>query len=118
MRSTLLIRVLILFVLSDTILDNPGMYDSAKACGIPYFAFGLMEVRASRQTVGNIWEVVVALNVRVTDLTSQVPSGCASVVRQYPGRGADREEALLSALQKTAEEGSRELVDIIRQNCL
>lgn len=94
------------------------MYDAARQCKVPYFAFGLTEVLKARQVGVRSFEVVVSLNVKVSDLTEMLPSECASMNKQFAGRGADRLEAARNALKITGEEGSRELIDIIRGNCL
>ena len=47
-----------------------------------------------------------------------LPTECASMSRQFAGRGSDRVEAARSALKIAGEEGSRELIDIIRANCI
>lgn len=98
--------------------DTKGMYDAARQCRVPYFAFGLMEVLKARSVGLSSFEVVVSLNVKVTDLSEPLPVECASMNKQFAGRGADRLEATRSALKLTGEEGSRELLDIIRNNCL
>jgi len=98
--------------------DTKGMYDAARNCKVPYFAFGLMEMLKARQVGLKSFEVVVSLNVRVNDLSEMLPSECASMNKQFAGRGADRLEAARNALKITGEEGSRELIDIIRNNCL
>ena len=98
--------------------DTKGMFEAARQCKVPYFAFGLMEVLKSRQVGLKSFEVVVALNVRVSDLTEMLPTECASMSRQFAGRGSDRVEAARSALKIAGEEGSRELIDIIRANCI
>lgn len=94
------------------------MYDAARQCRVPYFAFGLMEVLKARQVGLSAFEVVVSLNVKVNDLSEPLPVECASMNKQFAGRGADRLEAARNALKITGEEGSRELIDIIRNNCL
>ena len=98
--------------------DTKGMFDAVRQCKVPYFAFGLMEVLKARQVGLNMFEVVVALNVKVNDLSEMLPSECASMSKQFAGRGADRLEAARNALKITGEEGSRELIDIIRNNCI
>ena len=98
--------------------DTKGMYDAARQCKVPYFAFGLMEVLKSRQVGIGSFEVVASLNVKVIDLAEMLPSECASMNKQFAGRGADRLEAARNALKIAGEEGSRELIDIIRGNCL
>lgn len=98
--------------------DTKGMYDAARQCKVPFFSFGLMEVLKARQVGLNSFEVVVSLNVKVSDLSELLPSECASINKQFAGRGADRLEATRNALKITGEEGSRELIDIIRNNCL
>ena len=98
--------------------DTKGMYDAARQCRLPYFAFGLMEVLKARQVGLNAFEVVVSLNVKVSDLSEPLAVECASMNQQFAGRGADRLEAARSALKITGEQGSRELIDIIRSNCL
>jgi hypothetical protein len=98
--------------------DTKGMLDSARQCRVPYFAFGLTEVMKSQQTSRTGYTVVVALNLKVNDLSELVPSECASINSQYQGTGKDRLEATRNALQVAAEQGTRELVDIMRQNCL
>ncbi|MDM7943530.1 MAG: hypothetical protein QUV35_12975 [Hydrogenophaga sp.] len=98
--------------------DTKGMYDAARQCRLPYFAFGLMEVLKARQVGLSAFEVVVSLNVKVSDLSEPLAVECASMSKQFSGRGADRLEAARSALKITGEEGSRELIDIIRSNCL
>lgn len=98
--------------------ETKGMYDAARQCRVPYFAFGLMEVLKARQVGLSAFEVVVSLNVKVNDLSEPLPVECASMNKQFAGRGADRLEAARNALKITGEEGSRELIDIIRNNCL
>jgi hypothetical protein len=98
--------------------DTKGMYDAARNCKVPYFAFGLMEVLKARQVGLSSIEVVVSLNVKVSDLNEPLPVECASMNKQFAGRGADRLEAARNALRITGQEGSRELIDIIRNNCL
>ena len=98
--------------------DTKGMYDAARECKVPFFAFGLMEVLKARQVGLHSFEVTVSLNVKVSDLQEMLPSECASMNKQFSGRGADRLEAARNALKITGEEGSRELIDIIRNNCL
>jgi hypothetical protein len=98
--------------------DTKGMYDAARNCKVPYFAFGLMEVLKARQVGLSSVEVVVSLNVKVSDLNEPLPVECASMNKQFAGRGADRLEAARNALRITGQEGSRELIDIIRNNCL
>ena len=98
--------------------DTKGMYDAARQCKVPFFSFGLMEVLKARQVGLKSFEVVVSLNVKVSDLSELLPSECASMNKQFAGRGADRLEATRNALKITGEEGSRELIDIIRSNCL
>ncbi len=98
--------------------NTKGMYDAARNCKVPYFAFGLMDVLKSRQVGLRSFEVVVSLNVKVSDLSDMLPSECASMNKQFAGRGADRLEAARNALKITGEEGGRELIDIIRNNCL
>lgn len=98
--------------------DTKGMFDAARQCRVPYFAFGLMEVLKSRQAGVSSFEVVVSLNVKVSDLSEPLPVECASMNKQFAGRGSDRLEATRNALKITGEEGSRELIDIIRSNCL
>jgi hypothetical protein len=98
--------------------DTKGMYDAARQCKVPFFSFGLMEVLKARQVGLKSFEVVVSLNVKVSDLSEMLPSECASMNKQFAGRGADRLEATRNALKITGEEGSRELIDIIRNNCI
>jgi hypothetical protein len=93
--------------------DTKGMYDAARQCKVPFFSFGLMEVLKTRQVGLKSFEVVVALNVKVSDLSEMLPSECASMNKQFAGRGADRLEATRNALKITGEEGSRELIDIL-----
>ena len=97
-----------------------GVINSARQCEVPYFAFGLLEIRKSREISSRVTEVMVSLNVTVRNipLPNGRAKGCASMARQYAGRGADRLEASFNALKTTAEEGSRELVDLIKRNCL
>lgn len=98
--------------------DTKGMYDAARQCRLPYFAFGLMEVLKARQVGLSAYEVVVSLNVKVSDLSEPLAVECASMFKQFAGLGADRLEAARNALKISGEEGSRELIDIIRSNCL
>ncbi|NBT47528.1 MAG: hypothetical protein EBT07_06855 [Actinobacteria bacterium] len=98
--------------------DTKGMYDAARQCKVPYFAFGLVEVLRARQVSATGFEVVASLNVKVSDLTEMLPSECASMTKQYPGQGKDRLEAARDALRRVGEQGSRDLMDIIRSNCL
>jgi hypothetical protein len=97
-----------------------GVINAARQCEVPYFAFGLLEIRKSREITPKVTEVMVSLNVTVRNipLPNGRARGCASMTKQYAGRGADRLEASFNALKTTAEEGSRELVDLIKRNCL
>jgi hypothetical protein len=94
-----------------------GMLNAAQKCKIPYFAFGLMNIGKSREVGLNSVEVNVNLNVSVSDLREPVPSDCAGMSKDYKGRGRDRLEATSAALRLAAEEGSREMIDIMRQTC-
>lgn len=99
--------------------DTAGIWDSALKCKVPYFAFGLVEIMRARQVGVTGFEVVASLNVQVSDLTNEMlPSECASMTKQYPGYGKDRLEAMRDALKRVGEMGSRDLIDIIRSNCL
>jgi len=98
--------------------DTKGMYDAARQCKVPYFAFGLVEILRARQVSATGFEVVASLNVKVSDLAEMLPQECASMTKQYPGQGKDRLEAARNALKRVGEQGSRDLIDIIRSNCL
>lgn len=97
--------------------DTKAMFDAARQCRVPLFAFGLMDVLKSQQTSAEGVTVTVALNVKINDLSEMVPSECASINSQYQGTGRDRLEATNVALKRAAEHGTRELLDIVRQNC-
>jgi hypothetical protein len=95
-----------------------GMYDAARQCEVPYFLFGLMEILKSRQSGTNSVEVTVALNASVRTLTrGPLARECAGFIKQYSARGRDRLEATRSAMILTGEQGTRDLLDIMRSNC-
>jgi len=98
--------------------ETKGMFDAVRQCEVPLFAFGLMEVLKAQQSGIGATTVTVSLNVRVNDLSSKVPSECASISSQFQAVGRDRLEATKAALKHAADQGTRELVDIMRQNCL
>jgi len=96
-----------------------GMFGAARECKVPYFLFGLMEVLKSREVGTNSVEVTVSLNVSVRDiLQGPLPEECASYLQQYSARGKDRLEATKAALKLTGEQGTRDLIDIMRSNCI
>jgi len=95
-----------------------GMYDAARQCEVPYFLFGLMEVLKSRESGVNSVEVTVALNASVRTLTKgPLARECAGFIKQYSARGRDRLEATRAAMILTGEQGTRDLLDIMRSNC-
>jgi len=95
------------------------MFGAARECKVPYFLFGLMEVLKSREVGTNSVEVTVSLNVSVRDiLQGPLPEECASYLQQYSARGKDRLEATKAALKLTGEQGTRDLIDIMRSNCI
>lgn len=98
--------------------ETKGMFEAVRQCEVPLFAFGLMEVLKAQSSGVGMTTVTVALNVKVNDLSSKVPSECASISSQFQAVGRDRLEATKAALKHAADQGTRELVDIMRQNCL
>ncbi len=98
--------------------QTKGMFDAVRQCEVPLFAFGLMEVLKSQQSGIGMTTVTVSLNVKVNDLSTKLPSECASISSQFQAVGRDRIDATKAALKHAADQGTRELVDIMRQNCL
>lgn len=95
------------------------MVGAAKACQMAFFAVGILDIlKADERPDGSVI-VTVALTIDVRDIRKTIPTAVASIPRvQYQQLGRDRIEAANKALTMAAEDGVRQIADMLRQRGL
>lgn len=97
------------------------MVGAAKAqpCSMAFFAVGILDILKAEEQQDGDAIVTVALTIEVRDIRKVIPTAVASIPRvQYQQRGRDRIEAANKALTMAAEDGVRQIVDMLRQRGL
>jgi hypothetical protein len=84
-----------------------------------FFAVGILDILKAEEQQDGDAIVTVALTIEVRDIRKVIPTAVASIPRvQYQQRGRDRIEAANKALTMAAEDGVRQIVDMLRQRGL
>ena len=84
-----------------------------------FFAVGLLDILKAEELPDGNAIVTVALTIEVRDIRKLIPTAVASIPRvQYQQLGRDRIEASNKALKMAAEDGVRQIVDMLRQRGL
>ena len=97
------------------------MVSAAKAqpCSMAFFAVGILDILKAEERLDGVAIVTVALTIEVRDIRKVIPTAVASIPRvQYQQMGSDRIEAANKALTMAAEDGVRQIVDMLRQRGL
>lgn len=97
------------------------MVGAAKAdpCAMAFFAVGILDILKAEERPDGLALVTVALTIEVRDIRKVIPTAVASIPRvQYQQIGRDRIEAANKALTMAAEDGVRQIVDMLRQRGL
>ena len=91
------------------------MIDASRTCEMAFFAMGLLDILKSEQMPDGLWRVTVALTIDVRDIRRRVPTAVAAIPQaQFQQKGRDRIEAANLALTMAAQNGTREIVDMLR----